>query len=169
MSIDIDWDELKEFEDWVKTLHVLLQEAARSLQSDNIEARVATQKLLSQFIKESPNAIAGELDDIAKKALSDIFLQTTEEALGNIAARSADLSLHAKTIAAITEKAEQDANSIGFKAATKVIVSTTQIIQDLGALRSAVKDDADATDIATKIDRAVKALNELVPLAMAVK
>ena len=167
--MNINWDELNEFGDWVRTLQIILQEAVRSLQSSDIPARVAAQNALSRFIQESPNAIAGELDAIARKTIDDIFLQTTDEALNSIAARSADLSLHAKTVAAITDKAEQDAKSISLRAATKVITSTTQIIQDLGALRSAVRDDAEAADIAAKIDRAVKALNELVPLVMAVK
>jgi len=163
-----DWDSLNTFADWSKVLHELLAQASQAVQSRDIDKKVAAQEELNQFIMHSPNTISGQLDDIASKAVHDIFIVTTEEAISKISGRTAELTKHTKTVIAVTAEAEKAAKSIKLETATKVINSATTVIRDLAELRNAVRDSTDEQALAAKIDKAVKSIQDLVPHVMAV-
>jgi len=118
-----EWDALNTFADWSGALHELLSQAAQVIQTGDIHQKVAVQDALNQFIMHSPNAIARQLDDIAGRAVHDIFITTVEAALANIASRTAELNMHVKTVNAVTAEAEADARSIRLEAAWRVIDS----------------------------------------------
>lgn len=164
-----NWDALITFEDWAKVLHELLGEARKAIHSGNIEKRVAVQEELSAFIMTSPNTLAAELDEIARKAITDIFKTTVDEALASLANRTAELATHIKVVNAVTLEAEQAARSIRLENATKVISSATAILRDLHELRQALTATKEDTLLAGKIDKTVKALQELIPLVMTIK
>jgi hypothetical protein len=167
--MSIDWDSLNTFTDWSKTLHELLSQASQAIQSRDIDRKVGVQKELNQFIVHSPNDIARQLDDIASNAVTDIFNATFEDALSSIASRTSELTIHTKTVLAATKEAEKAAKSIRLETATKVIHSATEAVRDLASLRTAVSGTANEQALSTKIDRAVKSINDLVPLVMAVR
>lgn len=135
----IDWDSVNTFDEWANTLAQLLEAAADGIQSGDVQKRVAIQKALSEFIKQSPNVIASELDEIARKAISDIFHNAVDEALGNIASRSAELSRHTQVIQAVTKNAEADVKTIRLEKATSAINSASAIIRDLRDLKTAIE------------------------------
>lgn len=167
--MSINWDSLSTFEDWAGVLHELLATATGSITSGDITERVEAQKKLNDFIIQSPNAIAGELDNIAKNAINDIFITAIDEALASISSRTADLAIHVKTVKAVTQEAENAAKSIKLESATKVIGAATKIIQDLNNLKNAISDSEDDQELAEKIDNAVKSIQDLVPSVMAVR
>lgn len=163
-----DWDKLKTFSDWSQTLHEILGDAGSAIQSGNTSDRVAVQKELNTFIMNSPNTIAGQLDDIAKKAINDIFKTAVDEALSGIAGRSAELSTLIKTINSITVEAEKAARSIRLETANKFIISSTELIRNLKDLKDSVTGADDAQALEGKIDKALKAVQDLVPSVMAI-
>lgn len=163
-----DWDSLNTFADWSGTLHELLDQASQALRTGDINQKVDVQETLNQFIMNSPNTIARQLDDIAGKAIHDIFITTVEEALSGIAGRKAELTMHIKTINAVTAEAEDTARSIRLEAAGQVIDSATTVVRNLGKLKTALSGTADEQALAAKIDKAVKSIQDLVPLVMAV-
>jgi hypothetical protein len=101
------------------------------------------------------------MDDLLNKAVS--------EALASIASRSADLAMHAKSIGDIAASVDQQASSIRLDRAREVVDATTGTIQSLTGLRQTLSDGADDKVVADKIDKAVKAIHDLVPLVMRVK
>ena len=167
--MSINWDSLNTFEDWAGALHELLAIATDSIKSGDLAERVKAQRNLNDFIIQSPNAIAGELDNIAKNAINDIFLTAVDEALASISSRTAQLAMHVKTVKAVTLEAENAAKSIRLERATQVIGTATKIIQDLNELKSTISDTEDDQKLAEKIDKAVKSIQELVPFVMAVR
>lgn len=167
--MSIDWDSLNTFEDWANVLHELLTTATNSIKSGNVSERVEAQNLLNDFIIHSPNAVAGELDTIAKNSINDIFLTAVDEALASISSRSADLAIYVKTVKAVTSEAEVAAKSIKLERATKVIGTATQIIRDLNDLKITISESEEDQSLAEKIDKTVKSIQELVPSVMAVR
>ena len=164
-----DWDSLNTFSDWSKTLHELLAEATTAIQSGDVGKRVAVQEELNRFIMHSPNTVAGQLDEIAGNAINDIFRTAVDEALASIGSRTAELSKHIKTVNAVAAEAESAAKSMRLETATKVINCATEVIRNLNDLKAAVANTQDEAALASKIDNAVTAIQDLVPSVMAVK
>ncbi len=167
--MSINWDSLSTFEDWAGTLHKLLATATDSIQSGDVTERVEAQKQLNDFIIQSPNAIAGELDNIAKNAINDIFKTALDEALAGISARTADLAMHVKTVKAVTSEAENRARSIRLESATRVIGTATQIIRDLNDLTTAISESEDEQELAGRIDNTLESIQALIPSVMAMR
>jgi hypothetical protein len=161
--MNTDFDSLETFEDWSNLLEALLVRAKDALQSGNAQQKSDVQRDLGAFIDNSPNKIAGQLDDMARKTINDILDTAINQALGNIEARTSELALHVKTINAVTEAAERRAKSIRLESARGVIDSTGAAIRSLTDLRQALNDTSDDKLVADKIDEAVKAINDLVP------
>ena len=165
----MDFDALNTFDDWAAALGQLLDAATASVRSGDIASRIDAQQQLNEFTLESPNAIAAELDDIARKAVDAIFSATAEEALKSIASRSAELTRHVKVIGGITEQAQKSAKSIRLENATKAIGGVTQTIRDLHELKTVMSASSEDKLLSDEIDKAIKAIQLLVPAVMAVK
>lgn len=167
--MSIDFDSLETFDDWSGALQQLLGQARTALQSGVVQDRVDVQDLLADFIGKSPNRIANGLDDIARKAMDDMLNTALSEALASISSRTADLALHAKVITEIAISAEAKAASIRLDMAKQVIDSASGAIVTLNGLRQTLGAAADDQAVVGKIDKAVKVIQELVPLVMRVK
>lgn len=167
--MNIDFDSLETLDDWSEALQQILGGARTALQSGNVQNRVAVQELLAEFIGKSPNRIASALDDIARKAMDDMLDKAVEEALVGLSSRTADLALHAKAVSEIASSAEVKAASIRLEKAKRVIDSATSAIVSLHDLRQTLGDAASDQTVVGKIDKAVKVIQELVPLVMHVK
>lgn len=167
--MNIDWDTLQTFDDWSAALDRILGQARMALKSGDTPGRADVQQQLADYIAHSPNRLAAELDAIARRTMDDLVDSAIDDALGSLATRSAELSLHAKTIADIAGAAEQRARSIRLERARAVVDAATSTVQSLAGLRQSLGDAADDKLVADKIDKAVKAIHELVPLVMRVK
>ena len=95
--------------------------------------------------------------------------QAIDEALSSLSSRTADLALHAKLVFDIASDAEASAASIRLDKARQVIDSATSAILSLSDLRQTLGEAADDQAVVGKIDKAVKVIQELVPLVMRVK
>lgn len=167
--MNIDFDSLETFDDWAGALQQILDQARTAVQSGDVQRRVEVQDLLAEFIGKSPNRIAKGLDDIARKAMDDMLGQAIDEALSSLSSRTADLALHAKLVFDIASDAEASAASIRLDKARQVIDSATSAIVSLSDLRQTLGEAADDQAVVGKIDKAVKVIQELVPLVMRVK
>ena len=167
--MSIDFDSLETFDDWSDALQQILRQGRTALQSGDVQGRVAVQDLLREFIEKSPNRIANGLDDIARKAMDDMLNTALSEALASLSSRTADLAMHAKAISDIASSAEAKAASIRLDKAKQVIDSATSAIVSLNGLRQTLGAAADDQAVVGKIDKAVKVIQELVPLVMRVK
>lgn len=164
-----NWDEIEGFAGWAAVLRELLDTAAAAIQSDAIANRVEVQKELNQFIDNSPDAIAKPLDELARKAIGDLFLKTSEESLAAIASRSTELVTLTKTIKAITADAKKDVASIRLQIAKRVIDSLSETVVAANALRATLADAGADKDVAEAIDRTLKEAQKLWALVGALK
>lgn len=167
--MSIEWDNLQTFDHWSAELDRILVQARVVLKSGDTQGRTDVQDQLADYIAHSPNRLAAELDAIARRAMDDMLESAITDALGSLATRSAELSLHAKTFADIAGAAEQRARSIRLERARAVVDAATSTVQSLAGLRQSLGDAADDKLVAEKIDKAVKAIHELLPLVMRVK
>lgn len=167
--MNIDFDSLETFDDWAAALQQILDQARTAVQSVDVQRRVEVQDLLADFIGKSPNRIAKGLDDIARKTMDDMLAQAIDEALSSLASRTADLALHAKAISDIASNAEASAASIRLEKAKSVIDSATSAIVSLSDLRQTLGGAVEDQAVVGKIDKAVKVIQELVPLVMRVQ
>ena len=164
--MNIDWLSLRTFDDWAGVLQHLLGQARAALESSDANKRAQVQGLLLEFITKSPNSSAAVLDDIAKKAIRDIYNDAVDQALADISSRNAELALHIKSINAVTSDAQAAAGSIRYERATGVINSATSLVQQLNELKNVLSNDQADQALVTKIEKAVKSLQDVVPLAM---
>jgi len=167
--MQIDWDGLNTFADWSGALDRILAQATEALQAGDAAQRVEASELLLEFVRNSPDATAAQLEVIAKAAMDDLAGKAVGEALASLSARTAELALHSKVINAIAEDNELKARSIRLDKARQVIDATAGIVVTLTELRQTLRDSADDLAVAAKIDRAVKAIHDLVPFVMKVK
>src|SRR5690606_27513602 len=117
----------------------------------------------------SPNHLAKQLDEIARRTVEDLFRATAEEAILSIAQRTAELSLHAKTIAAATAEARREASSIRLEAASNVLNASTEAIRAMAGLRQQLKSNASDKALAESIDNTVAVLQKLVADVLTVR
>jgi hypothetical protein len=92
MAEPIDWNSLTTLEDWASVLHKLLAAGEASIQGGDPAARGAAQKRLIEFVLESPNSIAVELDELARAAIDAILLPAKAEGLAQIAQQMRELA-----------------------------------------------------------------------------
>ncbi|HLF11628.1 MAG TPA: hypothetical protein VJA26_10460 [Gammaproteobacteria bacterium] len=92
--MDVDWDSLTTLEEWAGVLRELLEAASASVQSGDAARRTAAQKDLIEFVMQSPNTIAIELDELARGAIDDILLPAPDQALANIARHMTELAAY---------------------------------------------------------------------------
>ena len=89
-----DWNSLTTVEDWARALHGLLVVGEASIRSGDPIERGAAQKRLIEFVLESPNSLAIELDELARGAIDAILLPGKEQALAQLAQQMRELAKH---------------------------------------------------------------------------
>jgi hypothetical protein len=92
--MSIDWDSLVTLEQWASVLRDLLHAAAASVRSRNVVEQGVAHQDLVDFVLQSPNTIALELDELARGALDDIMLSDTDEALTRISGHLRQLAVY---------------------------------------------------------------------------
>src|SRR6185369_15800461 len=93
----INFDLLVTLPDWAGALQKLLDDAKAAIQANDQQAKLDAQTALQAFADRSP-VEAEFLDNIALKAIEDLFLSVASAALAAIAARNADLQKATKTL-----------------------------------------------------------------------
>jgi hypothetical protein len=113
--MQIERDALNTFDEWSGALDRILGQATAALQAGDAAQRVQASELLLEFVRNSPDTTAAQLDVVAKAAMDDLAGKAVGEVLASLSARTAELA------------------------------------------------------VATRIDKAVKAIHDLVPFVMKVK
>ena len=110
---EINFNELIFITDWARALDQLLQDAKQAIQNNDFEERQLIQETLADFKKQSPPECAA-LDKIADRAIDDLFISITSDALTAIMARLGELKDATKLISGVTaanSDAAKDCNS----------------------------------------------------------
>jgi len=160
MTTTIDFSTLDptKIDDWGTALGTLLTDAAECLRSGKDGCRSECIENLRQFIQL--NAFQ-TLDDLAADTVRDLIGASVDAALTAIGQRTATLQRLTKDIQKVSAGALKDASSIRLEAVTRVLDATTNSIRALNDLRDAVKDDAKAADLVSKLEDFVKKTQEL--------
>lgn len=162
-----DWDAVQGFEGWAAVLDELLQQAARAAETGSTDERRAAQDALDDFIDRSPNAVARRLDDFARDAMRDLFLETVEQRAAAVAQRTAALRGYVKDVQAAADGARQDAATIRLLRVRGAVDSMTKTVQSLQDLRETLKSAAaaaqagDAPAVIAKIEALVAQVQEV--------
>jgi len=94
--MSVDWNALITLEQWAEVLHELLAEARASILSGDTAKRDLAHKTLVEFVMESPNSIAIELDEFARGAIDAIKLPARDQAAASVANHMAEVAKYLK-------------------------------------------------------------------------
>ena len=133
----INFDLLITIPDWAGALQQLLDDAKAAIQGNSQQAKLDAQSSLRTFIKQSP-VEAEFLDDIALRAINDLFLSVASAALAGIAARNAELQKATKSLQSVTAQAEKDAKSIQFEKVISAMDKAKSAAEALKALETSL-------------------------------
>ncbi len=158
---NINFDLLVTIEDWAGALQQLLDDAKAAIQANDQQARLNAQVALRNFTKLSP-VEAEFLDNIAVKAVNDLFISVAETALANIASRNTELQEATKLIKNVTSQAEKSTKSIQFEKVISAMDKAKSAAEALKALETAlaqpdqnllrrIRDVTDAIDALTRL------------------
>jgi len=111
---EINFNELIFITDWARALDQLLQDAKQAIQNNDFEERQLIQETLADFKKQSPPECAA-LDKIADRAIDDLFISITSDALTAIMARLGELKDATKLISGVTAANSDAAKDLQFK------------------------------------------------------
>ena len=161
-----NWDTLDGFEDWADVLAELMENAAHAVQGGSARDKASVQKELNEFVRRSPNSFSAPLDAVARATVQDIFVKTATDAVASISTRTAELNQLVKSVNEVTQKAQDDAASIRLESAKRVINSITDSVRNLADLRQVLSNTGADKLVAGQIDKAVTAINKLIPVVM---
>lgn len=158
---NINFDLLVTLEDWAGALQQLLDDAKAAIQANDQQARLDAQGALQNFTEMSP-VEAEFLDNIATRAINDLFEAVAATALANIAARNAELQEATKSIKDATSQADKSTKSIQFEKVISAMDKAKSAAEALKALETAlaqpdqtllrrIKDVTDAIDALTRL------------------
>ena len=149
------------FDYWANRLNEILGRAQTALEDKDVAARVAVQKELGAFINQSPDLVAGQLDEIALKTINDIMFKTWDDCLLAVSQRTAELEKHVEVVQAITNTAVKDAASIKLMSARNAVDSAKKAVDALVALQNNM--GGSPADVAGQVQAAIDALQPLIP------
>ena len=134
---NINFDLLVTIEDWAGALQQLLDDAKAAIQANDQQAKLDAQTALRTFTKLSP-VEAEFLDNIALKAINDLFIAVASAALDAIAARNAELQQATKLIKDVTSQAEKNTKSIQFEKVISAMDKAKSAAEALKALENSM-------------------------------
>jgi hypothetical protein len=111
---EINWDVLVTIKDWAAALQRILDDAKAAVTANDQGAKLDAQDLLRTFTKRSP-VECEFLDNIALKAINDLFISVSGSALEAISSRNAELQQATKLIKDVGTQAQKDAKAIQFE------------------------------------------------------
>jgi hypothetical protein len=159
----INFDELVTLADWTAALQSILDEAKTAIQSNDQGKKLELQDQLRAYIKRSPEKCEF-LDNIAHKAIDDLFISVVGSALSAIDARNAELKKATAVVADVTHEAENDAKSIQFKTAIEVLTKAKAAVEKLKALEQQLaQPDQNLLDKIKALTDAISDLSGLLP------
>lgn len=134
---------MNHFEKWADELKTLLIQAERAGKSEQLTVRLAAMKALSQFVSDSapntPDIL--ELDALASRVRTDLVLQTLDERVAAISARSGELISIQKKFGQLASDAKHRAASINLVQLRKTISTLTDTALVLKELEAALVSD----------------------------
>ena len=133
----INFDMLVTISDWARVLNQILGNAKAAIDANDQGAKLDTQDLLRTYAKRSPPECEF-LDNIALKAINDLFTSVAETALDAIAARNAELKQATKLIDSVSTQAQKDAKSIQFEKVISALDKARSAAETLKSLESSL-------------------------------
>ena len=158
---NINFDLLFTTEDWANALQQLLDDAKAAINANNQQAKLDAQDALRNFSKQSPVQFEF-LDNIAHKAVSDLFISVADSALAGISARNAELAQATKLIKNVTSEAQKDAKSIQFEKVIAVLDKAKSAADTLKTLETSLaQPNQNLLNRITALMDAIDSLTEL--------
>jgi len=159
----MNWDDIEGFDGWSAALEQLIIALTQSFATRNEAKKTAALQDLRDFIKFSPNDVAGPLDDIALRTVLGAIAKNWDEGVEELAARSTELAKLTKQIKSITEANVATAENIRMTRIRAVIDGSTGVLKAYSDLKAQleVEGGPDADVVLAKVDTAVKAIQNL--------
>lgn len=160
----IEWETLTTIEDWANALDKILKAAKSAIEANDFDKKLEIQKLLNQYIKESPGIDSlNAFDEIAGKASRDIFLGIVDKALESIASRNAELKKLMALVNGVTEQVKTDKKQIVFEKLTDALNKTKVSIDILKKLEEELENpDQNLLDKIEAVNRTVVELKSAI-------
>ena len=134
---NIKFDQLFTLEDWAGALQELLNDAQAAITANNQAQKISAQDALRTFMKQSP-VQAEFLDNIALKAINDLFISVADTALAAIGARNAELQQATKLMKDVSAQAKKDAKKIQFESVVSVLDKAKAAAETLKELENSL-------------------------------
>jgi len=132
----MNWNVLKTYKEWSGKLSELLAQAHDAIAAKDVDKKLEAQRALNEFIDNCASPVKGkELDDIASRAIGNLFEATLDQCMAEMGKRTAELTALTKDIAAVTDAANASAANIRLDSARKVIDTTVQAVEALKSLK----------------------------------
>lgn len=160
----IDWNSLRNFDDWANALDELLEQGHAALRADDVNQQVQVQKLLRAFRQKSPNEYCRKLDEIAERAVLDIAAGSLQTGIKGIAERSAELDGFVKDIRSTTVHTQRITGWLSLENPRETAKSLTEVVlafKELKAEADKSGNDDGALELAKRANTAATAVIRL--------
>jgi hypothetical protein len=133
----MDWTTLKTYADWAGKLASLFADAHDAIAAGDVNQKLAAQRALNEFIDNCAAPVkSAELDDIASRAIGNIFEATLEQAMQEMGNRVAELTALTKEVNAITDQANATASALRLEKVRAVVDATAQAMDTVKTLKT---------------------------------
>ncbi len=157
----VNFNTLVTIDDWAGALQQLLNDASAAISTNNQQAKLAAQDALRTFSKLSP-VQCEFLDNIAHKAVNDLFNSVADAALQSIASRNAELQQATKLIKDVATEAQKDAKSIQFEKVISALDKAKSAAETLKTLETSLaQPDQNLLAKIRALSDAIDALSQL--------
>lgn len=133
----INFDTLVTIDDWAGALRQLLNDATAAISANDQQAKLDAQDALRTFSKLSP-VQCEFLDNIAHKAVNDLFISVADSALAAIASRNAELQQATKLIKNVAAEAQKETKSIQFEKVISALDKAKSAAETLKTLETSL-------------------------------
>ncbi len=132
----MDWNQLKTYADWAGKLAALLAEAHDAIAAGDVNKKLEAQRALNEFIDNCAAPVKGaQLDDIASRAIGNIFEATLDQAMQELGNRTAELTSLTKEVGAISDHATATASAMRLEKVRAVVDATAQAVDTVNSLK----------------------------------
>jgi len=137
----MNWNTLKSYEDWSGKLAQLLDQAHDAIAANDVNKKLEAQRALNEFIDNCASPVKGaDLDDIASRAIGNIFEATLDQAMKEMGSRTAELMALTKEIGAITDHANETAAAMRLEKVRAVVDAASKALDTVKALKQQLGD-----------------------------
>lgn len=159
----MNWNALNTYEDWSGKLAELLDEAHDAIASGDVNKKLQAQRDLNEFIDNCASPIKGkELDDIASRAIGNIFEATLDQSMAEMGRRTAELTALTKEISAVTDHANDTAAAIRLEKIRAVADAASQALDTVNSLKQQMSSKSpDKDKVAQNVDSLIQSLQKL--------